>query len=76
MPTRTAFEDVRKIHKRWLEARLSSTVPRFEDVVVGNVGQISHEMAVLKSVQALSPLFSVVESNSLYRSVGRQNVLH
>ena len=56
MPTRTAFEDVRKIHKRWLEARLSSTVPQFEDVVVGNVGQISHEMAVLKLGAGAEPI--------------------
>jgi diguanylate cyclase (GGDEF)-like protein/PAS domain S-box-containing protein len=48
MPARTTFEDVRKIHKLWLEARLSSPVPRFEDVVVGNVGHVSHETAILK----------------------------
>ena len=48
MPARTAFEDVRKIHKLWLEARLSSLVPRFEDVVVGNIGHVSHETAILK----------------------------
>ena len=48
MPTRTAFEDVRTIHNvGW---RLGSARPfhDFEDVVVGNLGHISHETAVLK----------------------------
>src|SRR5689334_7712107 len=46
--TRTEFDDVRLILRRWQAARIGDALPPYEELALGSIGRCADEIAVVR----------------------------